>query len=175
MGRDTGAYIDPYSHTSSAFRLAMGVSTPSALRLAFRAASVSSKILSQIRGVCFSPTLPIELQEAILITARHSVRRSGAFNEGDLRLVSRHFNEVHRKHFWKKKWLNLRLFNASWSSIGERIQAIASNDAIKNVKLEGTLTDITPLRSRKLVDSVPSLPESGGAEWKGSRSAGSTI
>lgn len=126
-------------------------------RLAFRAGSISSKIISQVRGVCFAPTLPIELQEAILITARHSVRRSGAFNEGDLRLVSRHFNEVHRKHFWKKKWLNLRPFNASWLSIGERIQAIASNDAIKNVKLEGTLTDITPTSLEEALRQCPEL------------------
>ncbi|CDR87812.1 uncharacterized protein SPSC_03533 [Sporisorium scitamineum] len=115
------------------------------IRMAHKALSISSAILSQVRGICFGRPLPIELQKGILLTVRHPVRTSGHFGEGDMLLVSKHWYNLHRQHFWKKRWLNLRPNAASWSSIAERIQTLTRNaDIIHNVKLQGVLTDIQP-------------------------------
>uniref|UniRef100_V5EM33 F-box domain-containing protein n=2 Tax=Kalmanozyma brasiliensis (strain GHG001) TaxID=1365824 RepID=V5EM33_KALBG len=126
--------------------------------MAHQAASISARIISQVRrGACFAPSLPVELHDAILIIARHPVRKSGSFKTGDLRLVCKQWNELHKKDFWRKKWLPLRPDNASWESIGERLKLLAKDaEVIKNVKIEGRATQVLPIT---LEDALRACPE----------------
>lgn len=112
-----------------------------------QAVAISPKILNDIRCVSFASPLPLELERAILLMAYYAGRRPRKVREEDIRLVCKRWNEILRKPFWKRRWLNLRPRVAQWPLIGERLQALARNaDVIKKVKLEGTLTDI-PLTS----------------------------
>lgn len=127
------------------------------VRMAQAAASISARILSQVQGVCFAPSLPVELHDVVLITARHPVRRSGSFNTEDLRLVCKTWDELLKKDFWRKKWLPLRPDNASWESIGERLNLLAKDaHVIKNVKIEGRATQVMPIT---LEDALRACPE----------------
>ncbi|TKY84893.1 hypothetical protein EX895_005973 [Sporisorium graminicola] len=128
------------------------------IRVVNKALSITSVILSQVRGVCFGRPLPIELQTGILVAVRHPVRKYGSFSEGDMLLVSKHWHSLHRRHFWQKRWLNLRPNVAQWSSIAERIQALARNaDVIHNVKLSGVLTDIQPVTLQQALSNCSDL------------------
>ncbi|CBQ70640.1 conserved hypothetical protein [Sporisorium reilianum SRZ2] len=127
-------------------------------RMAHQALSITSMIISQVRGVCFGSPLPIELQRGILLAVRKAARRSGELREGDMLLVSKHWYKLHRQHFWRKRWLSLRPDLAQWSSIAERIQTLFKNaDVIHNVKLQGVLTDIQPTSLQQALSECPEL------------------
>lgn len=128
------------------------------IRLTHRALSVTGVILKQVRGVCFGRPLPNELQLGILLTVRHPVRRSGRFSEADMLLVCKRWYALHRRHFWKKRWLNLRSNRTDWVSLGERMGFLARNaDIVHNVKLDGVLTDILPTTLEQAVHECPDL------------------
>ncbi|SPO21646.1 uncharacterized protein UTRI_01129_B [Ustilago trichophora] len=120
--------------------------------------SIAAKIISQVRGVCFGRPLPTELKKVILLTVQRSKRSPRELKEVDVRLVCHAWDEILRKGFWKKRWLNLRPRNSQWPLIAERLQALARNaDVIKNVKLDGVLTDILPLSLEEALRRCPQL------------------
>ncbi|KIS71334.1 uncharacterized protein UMAG_01234 [Mycosarcoma maydis] len=130
------------------------------IRLAHRAFSTSRLILNHARSAFVTEPLPAELQLGIMLAVRHPVRRSGSFSEADILLVCRVWNALHRRHFWEKRWLNIRPRSANWASIGDRIKALVRNaDVIHNVKLDGVLTDILPTSLEDTVRQCPDFAE----------------
>lgn len=120
--------------------------------------STAAKIISQVRGVYFGRPLPTELKNVILLTVQRSRRGPRELKEVDVRLVCNAWNQLLRRGFWEKRWLNLRPRNAQWPLIAERLDALVSNaDVIKNIKLDGVLTDILPLSLEEALLICPQL------------------
>ncbi|SPO22451.1 uncharacterized protein UTRI_01129 [Ustilago trichophora] len=120
--------------------------------------SIAAKIIRQVRGVSFGRPLPTELKNVILITVQRSRREPRELKEVDIRLVCNAWDKLLRRGFWEKRWLNLRPRNTQWPLIAERLEALVRNaDVIKNIKLDGMLTDILPLSLEEALLVCPQL------------------
>jgi hypothetical protein len=98
----------------------------------------------------------------------HPARRPGARADVDVRLVCKAWNHILRPYFWQKRWLNIRPENATWASIGERLNALTRNaDVITKVKMNARLTDIEPTPLECALQECPELGELALCEIKG--------
>ncbi|SOV06704.1 uncharacterized protein UDID_17585 [Ustilago sp. UG-2017a] len=127
------------------------------VRVGIHAVTKTSKIVRQAREALVGMPVPVELEVAILKALIHPARRPGARADVDVRLVCKAWNHILRPYFWQKRWLNIRPENATWASIGERLNALIRNaDVITKVKMNARLTDIEPTPLNALCKSVQS-------------------
>ncbi|CCF54428.1 hypothetical protein NDA10_000159 [Ustilago hordei] len=138
------------------------------VRVGIHAVTKTSKIVRQAREAFVGIPVPVELEVAILKALINPARRPGARADVDVRLVCKAWNHILRPYFWQKRWLNIRPENATWASIGERLNALIRNaDVITKVKMNARLTDIEPTPLERALQKCPELGELALCEIKG--------